>query len=183
MSSQQVSTSPNFRGFAIRFGVILLATSGFIVLLMGGRGTAYVGQAISHARLHAPNLRLIAEAPIAIQIHLATVSAAVVLASVQMVGPKGRTFHRVMGWILSILLLVTAIASLFIPNPRGGLFNPFQIFSVWTLIAVPWAIVSAHRHDVRRHASIMTGLYLGALVIAGLLTFLPGRLMWRVFFG
>ncbi len=29
----------------------------------------------------------------------------------------------------------------------------------------------------------MTGLYFGALVIAGLLTFLPGRLMWRVFFG
>ena len=183
MSSQQVSTGPSPRGFAIRFGVILLATTGFIVLLMGGRGLAYVAQMMAHARLHAPNLRLIAEAPVAIQIHLATVSAALVLASVQMVGPKGRTFHRTMGWILSVLLLVTAIASLFIPNPQGGLFNPFQVFSVWTLIAVPWAVVSARRHNVRRHASIMAGLYFGAMVIAGLLTFLPGRLMWRVFFG
>ncbi len=183
MSSQQVSTGPSPRGFVIRFGIILTATSGFIVLLMGGRGMAYVGQMVAHARLHAPNLRLIAEAPIAIQVHLATVSAALVLASAQMLGPKGRTFHRVMGWILSVLLLVTAIASLFISNPRGGLFNPFQVFSVWTLIAVPWAVVSARRHDVRRHASMMTGLFLGALVVAGLLTFLPGRLMWRVFFG
>ena len=183
MSSQQVSTGPSPRSFAIRFGIILMATSGFIVLMMGGRGMAYVAQMVAHARLHAPNLRLIAEAPVAIQVHLATVSAALVLASVQMVGPKGRIVHRAMGWILSVLLLVTAIASLFIPNPRGGLFNPFQVFSVWTLIAVPWALVSARRHNVRRHASIMTGLFLGALVVAGLLTFLPGRLMWRVFFG
>jgi uncharacterized membrane protein len=29
----------------------------------------------------------------------------------------------------------------------------------------------------------MTGLYFGALVLAGLIAFMPGRLMWRVFFG
>jgi uncharacterized membrane protein len=29
----------------------------------------------------------------------------------------------------------------------------------------------------------MLGLYLGGLVFAGLLTFIPGRLMWQMFLG
>ena len=29
----------------------------------------------------------------------------------------------------------------------------------------------------------MTGMFVGGLVVAGLLTFLPGRLMWAIFFG
>ncbi len=29
----------------------------------------------------------------------------------------------------------------------------------------------------------MTGLYVGGLIFAGTLAFLPGRLMWQVFFG
>lgn len=33
------------------------------------------------------------------------------------------------------------------------------------------------------HRRMMTGLFIGGLVIAGALTFLPGRLMWQVFFG
>jgi uncharacterized membrane protein len=30
---------------------------------------------------------------------------------------------------------------------------------------------------------MMLGLYLGGLVFTGLLTFIPGRMMWQVFFG
>jgi uncharacterized membrane protein len=30
---------------------------------------------------------------------------------------------------------------------------------------------------------MMTGNFLGGLIIAGAFTFAPGRLMWRVFFG
>ena len=29
----------------------------------------------------------------------------------------------------------------------------------------------------------MAGLFLGGLIVAGLLAFIPGRLMWRLFFG
>jgi len=29
----------------------------------------------------------------------------------------------------------------------------------------------------------MTGMFVGGLIVAGLLTFLPGRLMWTLFFG
>ncbi len=183
MSSQDLSTGPNPRGFAIRFGIIFLVTIGFIVLFLGGRGMVAVGAMMAHARLHAPDWRLITEASLPIRIHLATVSAALVLATVQMVGPKGRTFHRVLGWTLSVLLVVTAVAALFIRNPAGGLFNPFQLFAVWTLVGIPLAIISARRGNIRRHGGIMAGIYFGGLLLAGALTFLPGRLMWRLFFG
>jgi uncharacterized membrane protein len=183
MSTQDLSTALGPRWFAIRFGIVFLATIGFIALFMGARGLAVVGGMIAHSRVHAPNWSLIAEAPLAIRIHLATVVAALALATVQMVGPKGRTFHRWLGWTLAILLVTTAIAAMFIRNPLGGLFNPFQVFVVWTLIAVPWGVLAARGHNVRRHARLMTGMYFGGLIVAGLLTFLPGRLMWRVFFG
>jgi uncharacterized membrane protein len=183
MADQGVSTGPIARAIALRIAIGLVAVTGFVVLGLGGRGLAFVAQALSHARLHAPNLGLIAEAGPAIQIHLATVAAAVVLTTVQVLGPKGTTFHRTLGWTLAVLLITTAIAALFIRSPGGGLFNPFQVFSIWTLIAIPWGIVSARSHKVRRHASLMYGFYFGGMILAGTLAFLPGRLMWRVFFG
>lgn len=183
MSSQELSTAPDARGIAIRVAIGLGVTVLLIVMFAGLNGLVFLARMAAHSRLHAPRLDLLAEAPLAIRIHLATVGAAVVLATVQMVGPKGRTLHRVLGWTLAVLLVTTAIASLFIRNPTGGLFNPFQLFAVWTLIAVPWGLMSARGHNVRRHAGIMSGLYFGGLILAGLLTFLPGRLMWRIFFG
>jgi uncharacterized membrane protein len=41
----------------------------------------------------------------------------------------------------------------------------------------------AHRHAVTRHRDIMVGIFLGALLIAGLFTFYPGRIMHTVVFG
>jgi uncharacterized membrane protein len=164
-----------------------LATSvvvvGVILLLLGPRTWAFFGSAIANAQLHAPRLELIARAPATIQIHLATVLAAFALATVQMFGPKGTRIHRALGWTLVALFIVTAIDSLFIRAPGGGPFNPFQVFSVWTLIAIPLAVIAARRHSVVFHARMMSGFYIGALIIAGVLTFLPGRLLWRVFFG
>ena len=183
MSSQELSTVGLSRGFALRMGGVLAVTMLFLVILIGPGNLGYLSKAVAASHLHAPRWELLEQASIAIKIHLATVLAALVLATAQMVGPKGRTFHRVLGWTLSVLLVVTAIASLFIRNPTGGLINPFQVFSVWTLFVVPLAVIMARRHNVRRHANMMAGLYFGALIFAGLLTFMPGRLMWRLFFG
>jgi uncharacterized membrane protein len=183
MADQGVSTAPNAGPIILRVAIGTLVAVGFVVFIGGARGLAVIADMLGRSHLHAPNLRLIAQAPLAIQIHLATVGAALILATGQMIGPKGRTAHRVLGWTLAGLLLITAVTSLFIRNPQGGYLNPFQLFSAWTLISVPWAVWAARRHNVRRHAAIMTGLYFGGMVLSGALTFLPGRLMWRVFFG
>lgn len=183
MSNLQVSTVPSVSSMALRTLLVSVAIFAFIMLVLGPGAWAGIGAALATSRLHAPRLDLIAQAPAVIQIHLATVLAAFALATVQMAGPKGTTLHRVLGWTLAVLFIVTAIDSAFIRNPQGGLFNPFQIFSVWTLIAIPLAVFAARSGKVAFHARMMTGFYIGSLIIAGALTFLPGRLLWRVFFG
>jgi uncharacterized membrane protein len=183
MSNLQVSTIPSTRQMALRTALVSLALVAGSMLVLGPRVWAGIAAAFGASHLHAPRLDLIGEASPVIQIHLATVLAAFAVATVQMAAPKGTAQHRILGWTLVSLFLVTAVDSLFIRNPQGGPFNPFQIFSAWTLIGIPLAVFSARRGWIALHARLMTGFYVGALIIAGALTFLPGRLLWRVFFG
>jgi uncharacterized membrane protein len=55
--------------------------------------------------------------------------------------------------------------------------------SIFTLVTLPLAVWAAHRHEVTAHRRAMIMLFSGALVIAGLFTLLPGRIMHAVVFG
>jgi uncharacterized membrane protein len=44
-------------------------------------------------------------------------------------------------------------------------------------------VLHARRHWVRSHRAAMISLFAGALVIAGVFTLLPGRVMHEVVFG
>jgi uncharacterized membrane protein len=55
--------------------------------------------------------------------------------------------------------------------------------SIFTLIMIPLGVWFAHRHRVANHRRVMIGLFSGALVVAGLFTLLPGRIMHAVIFG
>ena len=48
---------------------------------------------------------------------------------------------------------------------------------------LPLALWRAHSHRVAGHRRIMTALFIGALVVAGLFTRLPGRIMHEVVLG
>jgi uncharacterized membrane protein len=183
MSNLQVSTVPRIRDMALRTLLVSAAVIAGIMLVLGPSTWSAIADTFAAARPHAPDLDLIARAPMVVQIHLFTVLAAFVVATLQMAGPKGTTTHRILGWSLAALFITTAVDSLFIRNAHSGPFNPFQIFSVWTLIAIPLAVLSARRGNIVFHARMMTGFYVGSLLIAGALTFMPGRLLWRVFFG
>jgi uncharacterized membrane protein len=80
-------------------------------------------------------------------------------------------------------MLFTALDALFIKDGPTWRVTPLQLFSLFVLIGLPLAILAARRHDVAFHARAMRRLYFGNLIIAGLLTLIPGRLMWNVFFG
>jgi uncharacterized membrane protein len=47
----------------------------------------------------------------------------------------------------------------------------------------PLGVWKAHRHEISDHRRIMILIFSGALVIAGLFTLLPGRIMHTVVFG
>jgi uncharacterized membrane protein len=81
-------------------------------------------------------------------------------------------------------MLAVVVSSFFIHTIRlWGSFSPIHLLSIFTLAMLPLAIAHARRHAVERHRRAMLGLFVGALVIAGVFTFLPGRIMHAVVFG
>ena len=120
----------------------------------------------------------------AIQIHAFTALAAFALGVGQLAAPKGTLPHRTLGGVWIVLMLVVCISSFFIHELRmWGQWSPIHLLSIYTLAMLPLALLAAHRHDVVRHRRRMLGLFLGALVIAGLFTLWPGRIMHAVVFG
>jgi uncharacterized membrane protein len=61
-----------------------------------------------------------------------------------------------------------------------GTWGPIHALAVFTLVMLPLAVLHARRHQVESHKKAMTKLFLGALVIAGIFTFWPGRIMYEV---
>jgi uncharacterized membrane protein len=120
----------------------------------------------------------------AIQIHAFTAMTAFVLGIIQLAAPKGTLPHRTLGWIWVALMLVVGISAFFIHQLRmWGEWSPIHLLAIYTLIMLPVAVLAAHRHEVARHRRAMIGLFVGALVIAGLFTLWPGRIMHAVVFG
>jgi uncharacterized membrane protein len=67
---------------------------------------------------------------------------------------------------------------------RGpGGFSWIHGLSVFTLVALTSGVVAARAHRVKAHRQTMISLYVGALVITGLFTLLPGRLLGSALWG
>jgi uncharacterized membrane protein len=129
-----------------------------------------------------PRLDLILAASPVIQLHIAGAVVALAIGTVLMIGIKGTRIHKVLGWAWVVAMLLTAVSSLFIRQINHGAFSYIHLLSGWTIIALPMAVYAIKRRKLSMHRRMMTGLFVGGLIIAGLLTFLPGRLMWGVFF-
>jgi uncharacterized membrane protein len=77
----------------------------------------------------------------------------------------------------------TAVSSLFIRVINPGHFSFIHLLSGWTIIGLPGAVYAIKRGKVASHRRAMTGMFVGGLLLAGLFTLLPGRLLWHVFLG
>lgn len=120
---------------------------------------------------------------LAVQIHVAAVTPAALLGAYALLRPKGTPLHRLLGRIWMTLMVVTAMSSFFIHELDLFYgFSPIHLLSLATLFGSWNAIAAARRGDIRLHKRIVTGLYFGGIVLAGLFTFLPGRFMHAVIF-
>lgn len=120
----------------------------------------------------------------AIPLHAFAAMAALVLGLVQFAAPKGTLPHRTIGWIWVVLMAVVAASSFWIHQIRlVGPFSPIHVLSIFTLVVLPLAVWRAHTHRVADHRRMMIFIFTGALVVAGLFTLLPGRIMHHVIFG
>ncbi len=120
-------------------------------------------------------------------IHLYTVFPAFLLGTISLLLKKGTRFHKTIGRIYMVLMLFTAVVTLFMRAHVGPtLFNHFgwiHLFSFLTIWTVPTAYLAIKRGDVKSHKRKMLLLYFGAIIIAGGFTFFPGRYLHSVCFG
>ena len=129
-------------------------------------------------------LQPLLDAAPAIQLHAFAAMGAFALGLLQLAAPKGTLPHRTVGWIWVGLMVVVCATSFWIQDLRvWGPWSPIHLLSIFTLGTLPMAVLHARRHRVTQHRSAMLAMFAGALLIAGLFTFLPGRIMHAIAFG
>lgn len=120
-------------------------------------------------------------------LHLATVIPCFVIGTILLIIKKGTKTHKIWGRVYMVLMMFTAIVTLFMPALVGPrLLNHFGYihgFSFLTIYTVPTAYWAIKRGDVQSHKRKMILLYVGAIIIAGGFTFFPGRYLHNLFFG
>jgi uncharacterized membrane protein len=119
-----------------------------------------------------------------IQIHAAFATLALLLGALQLFRKKGDPVHRRVGTVWVVLMAIVAGSGLFIWTIRvWGPFSPIHLLSIFVLVMLWRGVAAARRHDIATHMKTMQGTYLFGLIITGLLTFVPGRIMYRTAFG
>lgn len=113
--------------------------------------------------------------PLVVYVHLAAALGAMLIGAVQLARPKGTASHRAIGWTWAVLMFTVALSSLWIP--RFLQFSWIHLFTLLVLVTLPLALWNAHRGDVESHRKGMRGLYIGGLIVAGIFTLVPGRLL------
>ena len=129
--------------------------------------------------------RLLSTHPV-IFFHLITAFAALLLGGLVLARRKGTANHKALGWAWVLMMGSTAVASAFIrddhmPNLLG--FTPIHGFTLLVAVQLPRGIWYIRQGNVMAHRRTMRGLYIGACVLAGIFTLLPGRflgnLLWK----
>jgi uncharacterized membrane protein len=112
---------------------------------------------------------------VALIIHVGTVVPALLLGAVVMLMKKGTRRHKMLGRIWAVLMITTAISSFWLRGINGSV-GPIHIFAVVSLVSIARAVYCIRKGDIAGHQGAMTGCYAG-LLVAGLFSFMPGRLM------
>ena len=109
---------------------------------------------------------------------------------------KGTNQHRRIGRVWVSCLLIVSVTALFITSPMTDtVFNPrfyswihlLIPFTVGNLIYLIWNIRQFKKTRLEKHKNAhirsMIGVYVGALLVAGAFTLMPGRMFHEIIFG
>lgn len=167
MSRQKIDLPP-----AVRIGMILASSALFALCAYGF---------VRWISGYAPPTPWVRD--LALSVHLATVIPAIPLGAYIFLTRKGGSRHKLLGKVWLALMLTTGVATIFIRNVNDGQFSWIHVFTLLTFIAVPQALLSARAGKIEKHRKHLRDFFIGALVIAGVTAFLPGRTMWQWAFG
>lgn len=129
------------------------------------------------------NLEIFPDLPIAIQIHMVAAIIALGLGITMYTRRKGTPSHKLIGKLFLALMLITATSAIFIRLINDGSFSWIHIFVPVTFYAAWETVYYVRKGNIKGHKRAVTGLFFGALLIPGFLSFLPGRTMWVMVFG
>lgn len=113
----------------------------------------------------------------AIWIHLTAVVLALGTTPFLLLRTKRDRLHKSMGYLWVGSVAVIAVSSFFLKFIIRGSFSPIHLLSVWTLIQLPMIVMRARKKDIESHRKKVRGIVAGGLIVAGIIAFLPIRLL------
>jgi uncharacterized membrane protein len=125
-----------------------------------------------------------------IAVHMTAALLAVATGPVALWARKGATqyprLHRAFGYAWVTLMVVTAVSAIFIrdwrlPNLAG--FTPIHLLIPVTLSGLFGAFWFLAKGNINGHRKTMQRLYLGACLVAGGFTLVPGRYLGDLLWG
>jgi uncharacterized membrane protein len=125
-----------------------------------------------------------------IAIHMAAAIGAVATGPIALWARKGRAqrprLHRAFGYAWVTLMVITAVSAIFIrdfglPNLAG--YTPIHLLVPVTLFGLFGAFRFLARGNIAGHRKTMQNLYVGACLVAGVFTLLPGRYLGQLLWG
>ena len=118
-----------------------------------------------------------------IPLHAVAAMAAIILGGVQFYMKKGGILHKLTGRTWVGLMVVVSVSSFFIHKIElWGAYSPIHLLSVWTIFSLGLAIYYVRVGNIKRHKQVMFALYGFALLLTGLFTLMPGRVMHQIVF-
>ena len=119
-----------------------------------------------------------------VAIHAAAALSALVIGPIALWARKGATqrprLHRTAGYAWVTLMVATAVSAMFITGtqgPRWGGYGLIHLLIPFTLGLLALSFFDLARRNIAGHRALMQRTYLGACIVAGAFTLLPGRLL------
>ena len=122
--------------------------------------------------------------------HTAFALLAVPLGLYVLLTKKGTKQHRILGRIWVTFLIIVSLTAIFIQAINPGQYSLIHLLIPFTLVSLIypiWNIKKYKKTKIERykysHMYSMIGVYVGALLIAGAFTLMPGRFFHHILFG
>ena len=115
-----------------------------------------------------------------IVLHAVAAASALGLGALLLARRKGTASHRALGWAWVSLMALVAGSSFWIFRGSWSWIHGLSVFSLVFLVV---GVRYARRSAVQAHRFTMISIFVGALLITGLFTLLPGRLIGQALWG
>ena len=103
---------------------------------------------------------------------------------------KGTATHKFVGRFWVTVLMIVSVTAIFIQEINPGEYSLIHLLIPWTIGSLIYSIWNIRKYRETKltrykyaHMYSMIGVYIGALIVAGAFTLMPGRFFHSIFFG